>query len=117
MRLRMAKDCLSALRLNGILRDDRTVLRDALEQLRVLRRKHDVDAGAENADGPALCRKRALMRRGVNAARAAAHDGDADIRELIRELARRLDAVMRRHAASRPSPRRSCLSRSSSPLT
>ena len=38
------------------------------------------------------------MRRRVNPARAAAHDGDADVGELIRQLARRLDAVMRRRA-------------------
>ena len=36
------------------------------------------------------------MRRRVDAARAAAHHRDPDIRELIAELARRLDAVMRR---------------------
>ena len=38
------------------------------------------------------------MRRRVDAARAAAHDGDADVGELIRELARDFDSVMRRLA-------------------
>jgi hypothetical protein len=51
------------------------------------------------------------MRRRVNAPRAAAHHRHAHVGELIRQLARRLDAVMRRHAASRPSPRRFCPSR------
>ena len=98
MRLRMAKVCLSAVAVEWKLRDDRAGFGNAPEQFRVLRREHDVDARAEHANRPAFCRQRALMRRRVNPARAAAHDRHADIGQLIRQLARGLDAVMRRHA-------------------
>ena len=97
MRLRMAKDCLSAVAVEGILRDDRAGFGNALEQFRVLRREHDVDARAEHANRPAFRRQRALVRRRVNPARAAAHDRHAHVGQLIRQFARGLDAVMRRH--------------------
>jgi integrase len=78
------------------LRDDRAIFRDALKQFRVLRRKNQVDARSQNRDRPSLRAQRALMRRRINAARAAAHDCHADVGELIRQLARGLNAVMRR---------------------
>ena len=97
MRLRMGKLCLSAVAVERKLRDDRAVRRDALEQILVLRRENQIDSRAQNRNRPAFAAQRALMRRRVNPARAAAHHGDADIGELIRQLARGLDAVMRRH--------------------
>ena len=70
MRLRMGKDCLSAGTVEGELRDHGAVRRDALEQLRVLRREDEVDARAQHRNRAALGRERPLMRRRVDAARA-----------------------------------------------
>ena len=50
------------------------------------------------ANGPALCRQRALVRGRIDAASAAADHRDPKISELIGQLARDFDAVMGRHS-------------------
>src|SRR5262245_42191052 len=75
--------------------DDGALGSDAFEQLRVLRRKHDVDARAEDGDGASFGRERALMSGRVDAARASAHHGHADIGQLVGKFASHFQSVMR----------------------
>ena len=82
----------------GELRDDRAVGGDAGEEFRVLGRGDEVRAGAQHGDGAALGAEGTLMRGGIDAPRAPAHDGDAEVRELIGEFAGGLDAVRCGHA-------------------
>src|SRR5207253_2302516 len=51
--------------------EQRTALADAIEHAGVTERVGDVDAGAEDGEGHAPLRQRALVRRAVDAERAA----------------------------------------------
>ncbi len=77
----------------GKLGDDGAGGGDAFEEFGVFGREDEVDAGAEDGDGAALGGEGALMGGGVDAAGAAAGDGDADVGELIGEAAGGFEAV------------------------
>ena len=98
MRLRMGKLCLSALRLKGNWVSKAPLRGDAPEKLDVFRRENQIDPGAQHRDGAAFRAQGPLVRRRVNAARPAADDGDPGVSQLVGDLARDFDAVMRRHA-------------------
>src|SRR6266849_9829989 len=59
------------------LRDESSVGRDLVGERAVLRWIPEIDAMPEHRDGPPSTGERAAMRGGVDAAREAAHDGDA----------------------------------------
>src|SRR5204863_3458815 len=71
---------------------------NALKEFSILWRKHDVNAGSQNSDRTSLGSERSLMRRGVDPARPSTDDRHTDVSKLICELARDLQAVMRRLA-------------------
>ena len=97
MRLRMGKDCLSAGAVEGELSDHGAIGRDLLEELYVFGRGNEVNPGAEHANGSAFAAQRTLVGGRVNPARAAADNRDAQVSELVSQLAGDFDAVMGRH--------------------
>ena len=74
------------------LADERAALDDALGERAMLGRIDDVDAAAEHRDGDAAAFERAAMRRGIDAARHAADDGDLAAREIGAQPARHFEA-------------------------
>src|SRR5208283_5854971 len=67
---------------------------DALEKLGVFGGEYEIYAGAQHRQRAAFGMKRPLMGRGVDAPRAAADNGDADVGQLKGQFAGNLDAVM-----------------------